>query len=126
MATEERRAVLPLTRMAHPYVEYVFDGPSLTKVLQSREGDMTRPNGFSDVGTFLLGTGNLASAWDSYLSLAARGHQTGEVNFLPFLPFLSAQGWTITPLEVADATEARGINTPEDLSFFREHYKDGP
>ena len=125
MATPEKRAVLPLTRMAIPYVEYVFDGACLTKVLQSREGDHTAPNGFSDVGTFLLGTQKLASAWGTYLSVAARGQQTGEVNFLPFLPFLSAQGWTITPLEVADPTEARGINTPEDLSFFRGRYKDG-
>jgi hypothetical protein len=126
MTTPEHRLVLPLTRMAIPYVEYVFEGGSLTKVLQSREGDVTTPNGFSDVGTFLLGTHGLASAWDGYSSKAARGGRTGEVNFLPFLPFLSLQGWSVTPLEVADPTEARGINTPEDLCFFREQYKDAP
>jgi len=36
------------------------------------------------------------------------------------------RGWTFTPLEVVDSTEARGINTPDDLSFFRERYKDAP
>lgn len=122
------QAVLPLTRMPDPYVEYVFDSARLTTVLQSREGDKTNPNGFSDVGTFLLGTRGLTAAWNDYLSEAAHGSQTGEINFLPFLPFLSGQGWTVTLLEVADATEARGINTPEDLSFFRAlyRYKDGP
>ena len=126
LVSREHQAVLPVTRMADPYVEYVFDRKRLTKVLQSREGDQTTPNGFSDVGTFLLATQGLAAAWNDYLSKAARGSQTGEINFLPFLPFLSARGWTFTPLEVADPTEARGINTPEDLSFFRERYKDPP
>jgi len=117
------QAVLPVTRMATPYVEYVFAGERLTQVLQSREGDATTPNGFSDVGTFLLGTESLQAAWRDYMAAAPRGSQTGEVNFLPFLPFLSKMGWRIQPLEVSDATEARGINTPADLDFFRQLYK---
>jgi bifunctional UDP-N-acetylglucosamine pyrophosphorylase / glucosamine-1-phosphate N-acetyltransferase len=126
LPSPERQAILPVTRMAKPYVEYLFEGPRLAKVLQSREGDKTSPNGFSDVGTFLLATRGLAEAWDSYLAQAACGGATGEINFLPFLPFLSDQGWTVTPLEVADATEARGINTREDLAFFQSLYKGAP
>ena len=118
-----RHAVLPVTRMEQPYVEYLFEGTRLLNVLQSREGDRTTPGGFSDVGTFLLGTAGLAEIWDDYLATGPRGSATGEINFLPFLPFLSTQGWTITPLDVADATEARGINTPEDLAFFQKLYK---
>lgn len=57
---------------------------------------------------------------------APRGGQTGEINFLPFLPFLAAHGWSISPLTVADATEARGINTKEDLAFFQGLYKEQP
>ena len=121
--TQGENAVLPVTRMAVPYVEYVFDGPRLTNVLQTREGDVTTPNGYSDVGTFLLGTAGLKAGWDAYLAKVPRGAGTGEINFLPFLPFLSAQGWTITPVEVADATEARGINTKDDLNFFQSLYK---
>lgn len=124
--TQGENAVLPVTRMAIPYVEYVFDGPTLTKVLQTREGDVTTPNGYSDVGAFLLGTGGLKIQWDAYLAQAPRGAATSEINFLPFLPFLSAQGWTITPVEVADATEARGINTKDDLAFFQSLYKKAP
>ncbi len=116
-------AVLPVTRMTRPYVEYRFAGTKLARVLQTREGEQTAPDGFSDVGTFLLGTEGLADAWDSYLIQAPRGGATGEINFLPFLPYLCAQGWMVTPLEVADATEARGINTKEDLSFFQNLYR---
>ncbi|HUE65207.1 MAG TPA: NTP transferase domain-containing protein [Rhizomicrobium sp.] len=125
-ALSQMQAVLPVTRMTAPYVEYVFDGPRLTHVLQTREGDTTTPGGYSDVGTFLLTTQGLKSAWRDYLKMAPRGGGTGEINFLPFLPFLSAQGWTITPLEVADATEARGINTKEDLAFFQSLYNKAP
>lgn len=120
-----RQLVLPVTRMAAPYVEYVFDNGKLTGVRQTREGDSTTPNGFSDVGTFLLATDGLKAAWDDFLATAPRGHGTGEINFLPFLPYLSARGWTVTPVEVTDATEARGINTPDDLAFFRERFKSG-
>lgn len=123
LAAPKRQAVLPVTRMAKPYVEYLFEGNELSRVLQTREGDKTAPNGFSDVGTFLLATDGLAAAWDGYLAQGAQGSQTGEINFLPFLPFLSAKGWRVTPLEVADATEARGINTPQDLFFFQSLYQ---
>lgn len=121
-----RHLVLPVTRMAEPYVEYVFEGAYLTKVLQTREGDVTNPGGFSDVGTFLLGTDGLDAAWHDYLSGARPGAGTGETNFLPFLPFLSAWGWTVIPVEVADETEARGINSQKDLAFFQSLYKQAP
>jgi bifunctional UDP-N-acetylglucosamine pyrophosphorylase/glucosamine-1-phosphate N-acetyltransferase len=126
MATPDRQAVLPVTRMAAPYVEYVFDGGTLVRVLQTREGDTTTPNGFSDVGTFLLSTPDLPRAWDEYLGSSPSGAQTGEINFLPFLPFLAGRDWTITPVEVPDAIEARGINTKDDLAFFRSLYKEHP
>jgi bifunctional UDP-N-acetylglucosamine pyrophosphorylase/glucosamine-1-phosphate N-acetyltransferase len=121
-----RHAVLPVTRMAVPYVEYVFAGPRLSDVLLTREGDITTPNGFSDVGTFLLGTLGLQLAWEDYLASEPHGAGTGEINFLPFLPFLSSHGWSITPLTVADVTEARGINTQDDLAFFQSLYKNAP
>jgi bifunctional UDP-N-acetylglucosamine pyrophosphorylase / glucosamine-1-phosphate N-acetyltransferase len=45
---------------------------------------------------------------------------TGELNFLPFLAFLSAErGWPVVPLPVRDPGERFGINTPDELAFFR-------
>ena len=122
LRSPQKHAVLPVTRMAVPYVEYVFDGSRLTKVLQTREGDATSAGGLSDVGTFLLGTEGLKPAWEDYLKNAGPGGSTGEINFLPFLTFLSARGWTVTPMQVDDATEARGINTKDDLAFFQSLY----
>jgi bifunctional UDP-N-acetylglucosamine pyrophosphorylase/glucosamine-1-phosphate N-acetyltransferase len=121
-----REVVLPVTRPQQPYVEHVFQGGHHMAVRQSREGDVTTPHGYNDVGTFLLNTAGLEPAWSKFLAGEARGAGTGEINFLPFLPFLDSLGWRVTPLDVADPTEARGINTPEDLAFFRQLYKTAP
>ena len=115
----DHHAVLPVTRMAEPYVEYVFDGPRLTRVLQTREGDRTTPNGFSDVGTFLLGHGASNPPGRNFLAGGQpQGERTGEINFCPLPALSSAQGWTIPPLEVADATEARGHQHKKTISPF--------
>lgn len=116
---------LPIVRQPAPYVEYMFDKSSrLVQVKQSREGDKCSPNGFSDVGTFVLSVDDLLPEWQKYLSQTQLGSTTGEVNFLPFLPFLSTQGWHVHPVHVTDVTEARGINTPDDLVFFQNLYKE--
>ncbi|MGE0255777.1 MAG: NTP transferase domain-containing protein [Alphaproteobacteria bacterium] len=115
-----RRLVLPVVSLPEPYVEYVFaPGGGLDGVRQTREGDRCAPGGLGDVGTFALSPCGLAGAWRDYRAGAARGARTGEVNFLPFLPFLAAAGWAVEPLMVADAREARGVNTPDDLAYFR-------
>jgi hypothetical protein len=118
-----RRLVLPVVALEEPYVEYRFSATGcLDAVLQTREGDVCRPGGFGDVGTFLLSTAGLPEAWAAYLAETTRGARTGEVNFLPFLVFLSRLGWEVIPHRVADPFEARGINTPADLEFFRRLY----
>lgn len=117
---------LPLVALPKPYVEYRFDSDGrLSAILQSREGDNCRPGGFGDVGTFVLSTEGLAAAWDKYLPSAPRGIRTGEVNFLPFLVFLSTLGWEVRCHHVTEVSEARGINTPEDLAFFQSLYSSG-
>jgi bifunctional UDP-N-acetylglucosamine pyrophosphorylase / glucosamine-1-phosphate N-acetyltransferase len=129
LADPDRHLVLPLTRMVDPYVQYVFEGSHLTKILMTREGDIAMPNGLCDVGTFLLGTAGLKALWEEFLGETGNGHKgrsTGEINFLPFLPFLSAKSWRITPIEVEDALEARGINTKDDLAFFKSLYNGTP
>ena len=123
----ERRVVIPLVPLAEPYVEYRFnDERYLTSILQSREGDRCAPGGLGDVGTFVLSTHGLVDAWHAFLSQAQNGARTGEVNFLPFLVFLARTGWDVRRGPVANPREARGINTPEDLAFFREFYRRNP
>jgi bifunctional N-acetylglucosamine-1-phosphate-uridyltransferase/glucosamine-1-phosphate-acetyltransferase GlmU-like protein len=115
-----RTIALPLASIAEPYVEYVFgDNDRLLAVRQSREGDRCAPGGLGDVGAFVLSTEGLLPEWNSYLAGARAGAVTGEANFLPFLPYLSGRGWSVKRTLVRDAREARGINTPEDLAFFR-------
>ncbi|MFI6705534.1 NTP transferase domain-containing protein [Nonomuraea sp. NPDC050478] len=118
---------LPLVPMPAPYVEYELDGPALVRVRMSREGDDCRPGGLSDVGVFCLGTEGLAEAWAGYLLDAAPGAATGEVNFLPFLPYLSqVRGRPVTVVPVTDPSEARGVNTPDDLDFARQAFQRCP
>jgi HAD superfamily hydrolase (TIGR01509 family) len=114
---------LPRVWNRSPYVQYDFDqGGRVTRVRQTREGDSTDAEGWSDVGLFCLSTEGLEPLWREYLASAARGSMTGEINFLPFLPYLSSQGWTGVTWDVADPDEARGVNTPADLEFARERW----
>ncbi len=117
----EKGFTLPLVPMADPYVEYELDDDgTLLRVRQSREGDACRPGGLSDVGVFCLDTEGLREEWTRYLGEAAAGARTGEVNFLPFLPYLSAErNWPLTVVPVTDPDEARGVNTADDLEFAR-------
>jgi bifunctional UDP-N-acetylglucosamine pyrophosphorylase / glucosamine-1-phosphate N-acetyltransferase len=121
-AQQKPALTLPLVRAPQPYVEYVFDAHgALTTIRQSREGDACEPNGFSDVGVFLLSGGSvLIEEWTRYLAGGKIGSVTAEINFLPFLVHLSARGWPVNRYETHDPAEAIGINTPEDLAFARQ------
>lgn len=117
------RCMLPVVEAERPYVQYVFRNGSLESIRQAREGAAVDERGFSDVGVFLLEVEGLEDAWRRYTRIAATGAVTGEVNFLPFLVYLSQQcGWRFEPVLVADAVEARGINTREDLRFFQKRF----
>jgi bifunctional N-acetylglucosamine-1-phosphate-uridyltransferase/glucosamine-1-phosphate-acetyltransferase GlmU-like protein len=122
-ATREKPALtLPVVRSPRPYVEYVFDSSErLVRLRQSREGDVCEPDGFSDIGVFLLSGGRaLCEEWQRYRAGSAPGPVTGEINFLPFLVHLSSTaGWPVGRYETDDPDEAVGINTPEDLAFAR-------
>jgi len=114
---------LPVVWREAPYVQYRFDEArgTLASVLQTREGDGCDAAGFSDVGLFGLSTTGLAAAWEAFEERGSLGARTGEANFLPFLSFLSTtRGWPVRRVVVDDAGEARGVNTPEDLAYFRE------
>lgn len=112
--------VIPLVTPEDPYVEYVFNEGKLIKVLQSREGDETSTNGFSDIGVFLLPTKNLVKFWEEFCLKSEKGNTTGELNFLPFFVYLNNFcNLPIKKILVKDVDEAKGLNTKEDLIFFQ-------
>lgn len=116
---------VPVVEVEHPYVQYLFNTAArqLIQVLETREGDQCASRGFSDVGTFCLSVDGLVDCWQKYLAAGQRGARTKEINFLPFLPYLSMdEGWNVSSVLVRDPQEARGINTPEDLAFFSRLY----
>jgi bifunctional UDP-N-acetylglucosamine pyrophosphorylase/glucosamine-1-phosphate N-acetyltransferase len=114
----KKTVVLPLTRQEEPYVQYDFQGERLIGVRQRREHDCMDAVGESDVGVFALSVTGVCDAWSNYLKIASVGTGTGEINFTPFLPYLSREaGWQVIPIMVSDVEEARGINTPADLEF---------
>ena len=122
-AQKKPSITLPVVRATNPYVEYVFDSSErLTEIRQTREGDRCEPGGFSDIGVFLLRGGKtLQKEWDQYRANSAPGSVTGEINFLPFLVYLSSTaGWPVNKYETDDPTEAIGINSPDDLAFARQ------
>lgn len=119
----EKTMVLPLVECRTPYVQYDLKDGVLTGVRQSREGDVMDAVGFSDVGVFALSVADLLQCWHLFVKESVVGAQTNELNFLPFLPFLSQRcGWDLRTLIVSDPLEALGINTPEDLQVTRERF----
>lgn len=119
------RLTLPLVRDPNPYVEYRFDGNRLLSVNLSREGDRCEPGGWADVGLFVLTTPGLDAEWMAFCAASSPQAGTGERNFLPFLPWLSARGWSVVTFEVADPDEARGINDRVDLAFTAQRRRTG-
>jgi bifunctional UDP-N-acetylglucosamine pyrophosphorylase/glucosamine-1-phosphate N-acetyltransferase len=117
------RCTLPVVETEQPYVQYVFRDGLLNTIRQAREGALVDQHGLSDVGVFLLETDGLQDAWRDYGLIAAAGEVTGELNFLPFLVYLSQTcRWRFGTVPVTDASEARGINTRADLQFFQERW----
>lgn len=119
----EKTMVLPLVECRTPYVQYDLEDGILTRVRQSREGDTMDAVGYSDVGVFALSVADLLECWHMFVKESVVGAQTNELNFLPFLPFLSQRcSWNLRTVIVSDPVEALGINTPEDLQITRERF----
>jgi len=121
-----RHCTIPAVLMDRPYVQYCFDASGgLTEIRETREGAKCDAIGFSDVGTFALEVDGLDRAWQAYQLEGKAGACTGEVNFLPFLPYLARDGWSISRVAVNDPVEARGVNSMDDLQFFQQIYRGG-
>jgi len=121
--SKDETIVLPLVECNNPYVQYDLENGVLKRVRQSRERDAMDRIGFSDVGVFALSVPKLLGCWEQFVKASDVGAQTNELNFLPFLPFLSQQcRWNLRTVAVSDPVEALGINTAEDLKVTRERF----
>jgi bifunctional UDP-N-acetylglucosamine pyrophosphorylase/glucosamine-1-phosphate N-acetyltransferase len=116
---------IPLVKVQNPYVHYEINQfNQLEKLLQSREGDPLPSVGFSDIGVFILKTNTIMTQWDSYLKEAPHlSNTTGEINFLPFLLFLSKNGKRQDFPIIENAFEATGMNTRIELEKFKEVFQ---
>jgi hypothetical protein len=109
-------------KVQNPYVHYEINQfNQLTNLLQSREGDSLPSIGFSDIGVFLLRTDNILAEWESYLEqFPSLSKTTREINFLPFLLFLSKIGKKQVFPIIHDPFEAMGMNTATELETFKD------
>jgi bifunctional UDP-N-acetylglucosamine pyrophosphorylase / glucosamine-1-phosphate N-acetyltransferase len=109
-------AVLPTLTRRDPYIHFERDDHGTFRaVRQRREGDEMPAEGESDMGLFALSPA-AARRLPEYAAGVVPGTATGERNFLPFLPWLAAQGAEVRTVAARDDMEAVGVNTPEDLA----------
>jgi bifunctional UDP-N-acetylglucosamine pyrophosphorylase/glucosamine-1-phosphate N-acetyltransferase len=121
---EKPAFLIPSIAVKTPYVEYLWENDKLIKVKQSREGDFISDQGITDVGCFILSGGKtLIDAWGSYLLKSQTGNKTKEVNFIPFLAYLSEIGWHGATSPAID-TDRLNLNTAEDLHRINEDPND--
>lgn len=80
--------------------------------------------GESDMGLFSLSGDCYRRLLPRYARDATLGRDTGERNFLPFIPWL-AGGGTVRTVGSHAPIEALGVNTPEDLAQMERHLAAG-
>lgn len=125
LETPPPAAVVPTARVPDPYIHFDRDAAGrLTAVRQRREGDLMPGIGETDAGVFGLSEHSYDEQLAEYARQAVVGRITAERNFLPFLPWLATRE-TVVTVPVANAFEARGINTPDDLAFAELHLRAG-
>ena len=107
---------IPVLMKETRYIHIDQSDGKISRVLQSKEGDVVPSPSRSDVGLFLLSSGsNLISAWSNGGREFCRGKLTKEYNFLPMLPYLNSIGWSAQTID-ATPKDGVGVNTQEELS----------
>lgn len=113
-------AALPTVRRADPYIHFERSADGrMAGLLQRREGDTMPATGESDMGLFALTRETYERDLPAFARDARPGRDTGERNFVPFVPWLAGRARVVT-IPCTDDREAIGINTPEDLRMMEE------
>ncbi len=117
---------MPTCTGTSPYIHFERMGDGrIARVLHRREGDAMPAVGESDIGVFSLSGDTYLRALPAFERQADAGSQTGERNFLPFIPWLAATQAAFT-LPCTEAMEAIGVNTPDDLARMSAHLRRRP
>lgn len=112
----EPALVFPTARQQPPYIHIRRDARGrVVDVLHRREGDLMPEVGESDMGLFSLSAETYLERLVEFQRRAGEGAATGERNFLPFIPWLTARGADVRTFRCCDEREAIGFNTLEDL-----------
>lgn len=107
--------IMPTVSQAPPYIHFDRDASGqLSGVRQRREGDVMPEVGISDAGLFSLSRQAFEEWLPTYAHTAQPGTLTSEVNFLPFIPWVTSTARVIT-FDIP-THEARGVNTPDDVA----------
>lgn len=113
--------VMPTVSGADPYIHLERDATGrIVRVLHRREGDAMPAVGESDMGLFAMSAQAYRDWLPQYAGEVEIGHKTGERNFLPFIPWVSARA-TVETFPSHDPIEAVGINTPEELRRIEQY-----
>lgn len=115
--------VMPTVHRRAPYIhlERERDG-RIVRVLQRREGDAMPVEGESDMGLFGMSREAYRVLLPRFASETSPSAVTGERNFLPFIPWVAERRLVMT-FPCADAMEALGVNTPEELAIAETHLR---
>ena len=124
-AADAPALVFPTFVMDHPYIHFDRDGGgTIVGVRQRREGDEMPERGESDMGLFDLSLDAYSRDLDQFASGPVPGGQTGERNFLPFIPWLAARR-VVETVAGQSPIETVGVNTPEELRAVQDHLSPG-
>jgi bifunctional UDP-N-acetylglucosamine pyrophosphorylase/glucosamine-1-phosphate N-acetyltransferase len=113
----------PTVWQAKPYIHFVRDARGdIVDVLQRREGSDMPPRGESDSGLFCFSQEAYVDLLPEFAAHARPGSQTGEVNFLPFIPWIATRR-TVHTFPLEEEMESIGINTIDDVRAIERYLR---
>jgi bifunctional N-acetylglucosamine-1-phosphate-uridyltransferase/glucosamine-1-phosphate-acetyltransferase GlmU-like protein len=112
----------PTVHKELPYIHFDRDAQGrIAAVRHRREGDDMPPVGEGDSGLFALSLQAYLERLTAFAAQPAHGAQTGERNFLPFIPWLAQRGDVVT-FDVEDEVESMGVNTRDDARSIEDYF----